>query len=181
VPPVQRFFALLPQRSWSSPSKKPRYLRREDIGVQHHKHLHSPVLGDHREALAGRSSGSRITLLTAPSRLGSRRQWALRLSFPVTAAGLRWLYTIFPLGAFSIRRTPASGNKIMICPLVFIQVYGTATRLSRRMFRIFCGAEPQQYTLTVRLRQAPALPQKHRESGTRRSAVFGACRSSCRA
>ena len=47
------------------------------------------------DEIPARSSGFRIVLLPAPSRL-LRKQWHLRVSFPVTAAGPRRLCTVFP-------------------------------------------------------------------------------------
>jgi len=44
----------------------------------------------------GRSSGSRIILLTAPSHLFFADSGFLQLSSPDTAAGPQWLCTIFP-------------------------------------------------------------------------------------
>ncbi len=49
----------------------------------------------------GRSSGSRVILIPTPSRNGSPLQWHLRgKSSPITAAGPRWLLTIFPIMLF---------------------------------------------------------------------------------
>ena len=48
----------------------------------------------------GRSSGSRIYLLFAPSHLIKTKQWYLQISSPITAAGPLPVYTGFPVKPF---------------------------------------------------------------------------------
>jgi hypothetical protein len=48
----------------------------------------------------GRSSGSRINLVFAPSHLIKTKQWYLQISSPTTAAGPLPVYTGFPVKPF---------------------------------------------------------------------------------
>jgi len=48
----------------------------------------------------GRSSGSRINLVFAPSHLNKTKQWYLQISSPTTAAGPLPVYTGFPVKPF---------------------------------------------------------------------------------
>jgi hypothetical protein len=65
------------------------------------------------EATPGRFSGLRVILLAAPSRPMS--QWLWRRSYPITAAGPRRAFTVFPL--VSPEETPVAGmSGHIVCP-----------------------------------------------------------------
>lgn len=68
---------------------------------------HAHIRGGHDNTATGRSSGFRIILLAAPSPRNTR-EWHLRRSSPITAAGPRWLLTTFP--ETSLRERPGPRN-----------------------------------------------------------------------